>query len=171
MVYARTYYLCEDVLVLDDVLVSRQQDVELAASELGDESTPGCRRALRGREGAHPSASRGHGSCRLAGAAAERGRARLLPPALHLPRLGGRSAPSSAQGSSEASRLETRASASGPPGLVQAREPSQIRSSSFFPVSKPDQLQTPDPCDQGPRTWTVLSPGSRPRPTELGWVP
>ena len=44
--YRRTRYLCKDVLVLNDVLICRQQDVELAAAELGDESTSGCWGAL-----------------------------------------------------------------------------------------------------------------------------
>lgn len=39
-------HLSQDVLVLDDVLVSCEQDVELATAELGHKSAPGGRGAL-----------------------------------------------------------------------------------------------------------------------------
>lgn len=60
--YTKTHYLCKNVLVLNDVLISCQQDVELATSELGDESTPGCWRTLWGRECMHASAFWDHGA-------------------------------------------------------------------------------------------------------------
>lgn len=48
MFYTRSCYLRKDVLVFYDVLVGCQQDVELAAPELGDEGASGCWRTLRG---------------------------------------------------------------------------------------------------------------------------